>query len=479
MANFDEIAFLDATTQAELVRNKEIAPAELVEAAIERIERLNPSLNAVITPMYDQARQRATGPIPVGPFSGVPFLMKDIIAFCEGVRMAMGTPLLCGFVPDHDSELTLRFKKAGLIALGKTNTPEFGLLPTTEPVAFGPTRNPWDTERTTGGSSGGSAAAVASGMVPMAHANDGGGSIRIPASCCGVFGLKPTRARNPLGPDFGDILSGLVCEHAVTRSVRDSAALLDATAGPDIGDPYCAPLPRRPFLEEVGADPGRLRIALSSDFPFGRPPHEDCMTAIKETAALCESLGHVVEEAAPSMTRNSAEETGAFIAIWAAGCAATVDTIAAIGNITPTEQMFEPLTFAIYQQGREISASRYLRAVTTLQRLTRDMARFFADYDVMLTPVLAEPPVPLGTFDAPKDNPMKAWERVVAFAPYTALFNATGQPAMSVPLFWNKDGLPIGSHFVGRFGDEPTLFRLAAQLEQARPWASRRPRVFA
>ncbi len=479
MANLDEIAFLDATAQAELVRNKEITPTELVEAAIERIERLNPSLNAVITPMYDKARETASSPIPAGPFVGIPFLMKDIIAFYAGVRMALGTALLRGFVPDHDSELTLRYKRAGLITVGKTNTPELGLLPTTEPAAFGPTRNPWETGRTTGGSSGGASAAVASGMVPMAHASDGGGSIRIPASCCGVFGLKPTRARNPLGPDFGDILSGLICEHAVTRSVRDSAALLDATAGPDIGDPYWAPPPRRPFIEEVGADPGRLRIAFSLEFPFGRKPHEDCVTALKEAAALCESLGHVVEEAAPSIVRDPAEGAGAFIAVWAAGCAATVDTIAAIGGFTPNADMFEPLTFALYEQGRGISASRYLGAITALQRLTRQVARFFVDYDVLLTPVLAEPPVPLGTFDAPKDNPMKAWERVVAFAPYTAVFNATGQPAMSVPLSWNKEGLPIGSHFVGRFGDEATLFRLAAQLEGARPWATRRPGVCA
>jgi len=479
MANLDEIAFLDATAQAELVRNKEVTPAELVDAAIERIGRLNPDLNAVITPMFDQAREQAADPIQEGPFAGVPFLMKDLLASYEGVRMAMGVALLRGFVPDHDSELTVRYKKAGLITLGKTNTPELGLLPTTEPIAFGPTKNPWNTGRITGGSSGGSAAAVASGMVPMAHANDGGGSIRIPASCCGVFGLKPTRARNPLGPDFGDLLSGLICEHAVTRSVRDSAALLDATAGPDIGDPYWAPPPRRPFLQEVGADPGRLKIALSADFPSGRKPHEDCMSALKEAAALCESLGHVVEEAAPSMTRDPAEDTGAFMAVWAAGCAATIDTVAAIGNITPTEQMFEPLTFLLYLQGREVSASRYLRAVTTLQRLSREIARFFADYDLLLTPVLAEPPVPLGTFDASTGDPLKSWERIVAFATYTPIFNATGQPAMSVPLFWSKDGLPIGSHFVGRFGDEATLFRLAAQLEQARPWANRRPRVCA
>ena len=274
MANVDEIAFLDATAQAELVRNKEITPSELVEAAIERIERLNPSLNAVITPMYDQARERASGPILEGPFAGVPFLMKDIIASYAGVRMALGTALLCSFVPDHDSELTLRYKKAGLITLGKTNTPELGLLPTTEPAVFGPTRNPWDTGRTTGGSSGGSAAAVASGMVPMAHANDGGGSIRIPASCCGVFGLKPTRARNPLGPDFGDLLSGLICEHAVTRSVRDSAALLDATSRALISAIHTGRrLPGARFLRksaQTPADSGLLfpRISPSAASPM-------------------------------------------------------------------------------------------------------------------------------------------------------------------------------------------------------------------
>src|SRR5271157_1274764 len=259
MPTLDELTFLDATALADLVRRKEVKPIELVDATIERIERVNPKLNAVVAPMYDQARAAAQDDIPDGPFGGVPFLLKDLVAAYAGVRMTSGSAFLRDFVPDHDSELVRRQKRAGLIVVGKTNAPEFGILCTTEPLLFGPTRNPWDVNRTTGGSSGGSAAAVAAGIVPMAHANDGGGSIRIPASCCGLFGLKPTRARNPLGPDLGDMMGGFVCEHAVTRSVRDSAALLDATAGPDVGDPYWAPPQARPFLQEVGPDPRGLR----------------------------------------------------------------------------------------------------------------------------------------------------------------------------------------------------------------------------
>ena len=479
MGKHEDLAFMDATAQAELVQKKEIKATELVEAAIERVERLNPTLNAVITPMYDLARDAASGDIPEGPFTGVPFLMKDIGALYGGVRTALGAAILRDFVPDHDSELTIRYKKAGLITIGKTNTPEFGILPTTEPHLFGPSRNPWDTERTTGGSSGGSSAAVAAGLVPMAHANDGGGSIRNPASCCGVFGLKPTRARNPLGPDFGDMLSGLVCEHAVTRTVRDSAALLDATSGPDIGDPYWAPPPSRPFLEEVGAAPGRLRIAFSTEINIGGTPHADCVKAVQETASICEDLGHEVVEAAPAITADPEMLEREATVLWLGGCASTIDGIARIGGFTPQSDQFEPLTWALYEIGRQYSASDYLIAVQMLQRVAREIGRFFVDYDVLLTPVLAKPPVTLGTFEAPKENPMQAWDHVIAFAPYTVTFNITGQPAMSVPLIWNADGLPIGSHFVGRFGDEATLFRLAAQLEEARPWANRRPPVSA
>ncbi len=469
----DDLAWLDATAQAELVRRGDVKPIELLDATIERIERLNPTLNAVVTPMYDEARRQAAGELPDGPFRGVPFLVKDLLASCRGVRLTAGSAFLQGFVPDHDSELVARIKRAGLVILGKTNTPELGILPTTEPRLFGASRNPWNLGRTTGGSSGGSAAAVAAGLVPMAHANDGGGSIRIPASCCGVFGLKPTRARNPLGPALGDIMGGLVAEHAVTRSVRDSAALLDATAGPDLGDPYWAPPPARPFLREVGADPGRLRIAFATEAATGVPVAADCVTAVRDAAALCADLGHEVVEAAPRVDGDLL--TQAFILVWSAGCAEMVEGMARVTGRAATPEQFEPLTWALYEMGRQHSAPAYLLAMHGLQRVARDIARFLVAYDVWLTPTLAEPPVPLGAFDASPDNPAQGLFRAAAFVPFTPICNVTGQPAMSVPLYWTADGLPVGTHFVGRFGDEATLFRLAAQLETARPWAHRRP----
>ena len=471
MGKFEELTWMDAMTQAELVSQKEVTPVELVEAAIERIERVNPKLNAVVTPMFDLAREAAAGKLPDGPFRGVPFLLKDLMAAYAGVTMTLGSKILQNFVPDQDSELVVRLKKAGLIILGKTNTPEFGILPTTEPELFGPCRNPWDTQRTTGGSSGGSSAAVASGMVPMAHANDGGGSIRIPASCCGLFGLVPTRARNPLGPLFGDCISGLVREHAVTRSVRDSAALLDATCGPDIGDPYWAPPPERPFLQEVGADPGKLRIAFTIKSATGVDIHPDCVRGVQKTASLCSELGHEVEEVAPELDGEMMEQ--AFVTLWSSGCASTLKLLKA------TKDQVEPLSWALFEMGSRYSAPDYLLALQNVQWISRQFARFFSDYDVLLTPTLAEPPVPLGTFDSPEDDPLKGFRRAGEFVPFTGICNMTGQPAMSVPLYWNSEGLPIGSHFIGRFGDEATLFRLAAQLEQARPWAQRRPPVTA
>jgi len=477
MPNDKEFAFTDATGQAELVRKKQVKPVELVEATIERIERLNPKLNAVVTPMYEQAREAAQGELPDGPFRGVPFLLKDLQAAYAGVRLTWGTAFLRDFVPDHDSELVARLKKAGFVIVGKTNTPEFGIVPTTEPHLFGATRNPWDLDRSPGGSSGGSAAAVAAGIVPMAHANDGGGSIRIPASCCGLFGLKPTRARNPLGPDIGDVMGGLVVEHAVSRSVRDSAALLDATAGPEIGDPYWAPPRVRPYAQEVGIDPGRLRIAFTTKAATGAKIHPDCVEAVQDAARLCADLGHEVSEGAPDI--NGPLLVQAFTTVWAAGCASGIDALAFLTGQSPKQNLFEPLTWALYETGQRTTGSAYLLANAVLQQISRQIARFMEKYDIWLTPTLAEPPVPLGTFDAAPDNPMRGFNRAVEYVPFTPMANASGQPAMSVPLYWNKEGLPVGTHFFGRFGEEGILFRLAAQLEVARPWADRRPPLHA
>jgi amidase len=473
MNSNDELNWLDATALADLVRRKEVTPVELLDAAIARIESLNPRINAVVTPMYELARAAADDPLPEGPFAGVPFLLKDLAAAYKGAPLSSGTRLLRDFKPDADSVLVTRYKRAGLVILGKTNTPEFGLLPTTEPLLFGPTRNPWDPTRSAGGSSGGSAAAVAAGLVPMAHANDGGGSIRIPASCCGVFGLKPTRARNPLGPNLGDVFSGLVVEHAVTRSVRDSAALLDATAGYDPGDPYCAPAPSRPFAREVGAETGKLRIALTTASFTGAPVHPECVSAARDAAELCLTLGHEVEQAAPHLNPDLLLQS--FTTLWTAGHAWTLETLAVATGRKPAPEFFEPATWALAQEGAKIPAAQYLLAVQTLQAISRRVARFMENFDVILTPTLSEPPLPLGSFDATAEDPMAGFKRANQFVPFTPLANATGQPAMSVPLFWNAEGLPIGVHFMGRFGDEATLFRLAAQLESARPWTHRRP----
>jgi amidase len=472
----DELAFLDATAQAELVRTKQVKPLEMVEAAIARIERLNPRLNAVVAPMYGEARRLSQGEL-AGPFAGVPFLLKDLLAEYAGTPITEGSGFLAGrYTAAEDSELVARLKRAGLVVLGKTNTPEFGILPTTEPRLFGPARNPWDPTRTPGGSSGGSAAAVAAGMVPMAHANDGGGSIRIPAACCGLFGLKPTRARNPQGPHYGDVFCGLVAEHAVTRSVRDSAALLDATAGAAPGDPYWAPPPARPFAREVGAAPGRLRVAFTTRAANGAPVHADCVAAVADAARLAAALGHEVAEAAPTVDGDVITE--AFITLWSAGCAWSIDDWARRTGRIPAPDAFEPLTVILAEMGRRRTAAELLLALQDLQRISRGVARFFTAWDVWLTPTLAEPPLPLGSFEAP-DDPIYGLRRSAAFVPFTPLANVTGQPAMSVPLAWNAEGLPIGTHWVGRFGDEATLFRLAAQLEAARPWATRRPPIAA
>jgi amidase len=390
--------------------------------------------------------------------------------------MTSGSAFLRDFVAPVDSVLVERYRAAGLVFLGKTNCAEFGFLPTTEPELFGPTRNPWDLERTAGGSSGGSAAAVASGMVPFAHGNDGGGSIRIPASCCGLVGLKPTRARITQAPLLGDVMGGLVVDHALARSVRDSAALLDATAGPAPGDPYVAPPLARPLLAEVGADPGRLRIAFTAANAIGAPVHPDCVRAVEDAAHLCEELGHVVEQDAPALDGAVLYES--FLAVWLSGHAWGIEGMARTLGREPEPEELEPLSRALRAVGREIRAADYLLAVTALQRIAREVARFFARHDVWLTPTLASPPVPLGTFDRRSTDAMAVFRRASEFVPFTPLFNATGQPAVSLPLHWSEEGLPIGIQLAGRYGDEATLVRLAAVLEEARPWAERTPPVW-
>jgi amidase len=404
-------------------------------------------------------------------------LLKDLIASYGGTLRTAGSALLRDYIDEKDSHLVVRLKDAGLVVMGKTNTPEFGALPTAEPLLFGPCRNPWNLTRTTGGSSGGSAAAVAAGLVPMAHANDGGGSIRIPASCCALFGLKPTRGRNPLGPEIAQGWGGLVVEHAVTRSVRDSAGLLDATSGPGLGDPYWAAPNPRPFSEEVQTDPGRLRIAFTTAAPTGVEVHPDCVEAVAEAAALCTHLGHDVQEASPELDGKLFSRS--YFTVFIVGIASEIDFLASRTGRAPTSDQFEPMTWALYQKGKEHSGVSYVTALETLHRIARGVAGFFRQYDLLLTPTLAEPPVPLGTFDSPPEDPMAGMKRVARFMAFTQLCNVTGQPAMSVPLHWNADGLPVGVHFMARFGEESTLLRLAAQLEAERPWMVRRPPVFA
>lgn len=477
--SFPEYPTLDATDLAALVSKGEVTAAELVDEAIARIERHNPELNAVVHRMDEEARATARaelGPGRDGPLRGVPMVLKDLLGDYAGVPTTSGSRFLRGHKAVADSELVMRYKRSGLIAVAKTNAPELGLLPTTEPHAYGPTRNPWNTAHSTGGSSGGSAACVAAGIVPVGHANDGGGSIRIPASCCGLVGLKPTRGRNPLGPLLGDVMSGLVAEHVVTRSVRDSALVLDCTAGPDIGDPYWPPPAERLYEDEIGRDPGTLRVAFWKE-PFGPSAADpECQAAVDGTARLLADLGHQVEEAMPPV--DAAMITDAFLTVWAAGCAATIEGLALTTGRKPEQGLFEPMTWAFYQRGQQVTAARYMTAITMLQLVGRQMGRFFEDHDVWLTPTLGAPPIALGVIDGNETDVEKAMALLTGYVPYTPVFNATGQPAISLPLHESAAGLPVGVHLAGRLGDEGTLLCLAAQLEQARPWADRRPQVW-
>ncbi len=495
MIPFADYTRHDGLGLAALVRSGQVSAAELLETALARIEALNPALNAVIRTRHQLVRAEATCVDPAAPFAGVPFLVKDLIATLAGEPTANGNRLLADTPMPRDSELVRRYRAAGLLITGRTNTPEFGLVPTTEPLAFGPTRNPWSLAHSPGGSSGGSAAAVAAGLVPLASGGDGGGSIRIPASCCGLFGLKPSRGMTPTGPEFGELWHGFAIEHVLSRSVRDSAAMLDATAGVDPGAPYAAPLPSRPFLDEVGTDPGRLRIAFTREPLFGRGAvHADCVAGLEATARLLESLGHHVEEATPPLDREACAL--AFVTVLAGETRAEIEALSRMMRRPPRAADFEAATYSLGLLGHSISAAAYAGAVRTLQLTARKMAPFFERHDVLLTPTLAAPPALIGALQpsAAEQRLMRivnalsaGWllnmlgvikplaEKTFDYMPYTPLFNVTGQPAMSVPLHWNAAGLPIGMQFVARFGEDAKLLRLAGQLERARPWFDRRP----
>jgi amidase len=477
----EDLARLDATAQAELVRRGEASPAELVDAAIDRIEVANGELNAVIHKLYDEGRQAAAGELPDGPFKGVPFLLKDLGASFAGQPLHMGMQYLkdADFRSPVDTYLAMRFREAGFVTIGKTNTPELGILPTTEPRAYGPSRNPWDVSRSTGGSSGGSAAAVASGMVPVAHANDGGGSIRIPASECGLVGLKPTRQRISEGPLIGDNMSGLTAELVVSKSVRDTAAVLEAVHGPAPGDPYVAPTPSRSYTEEIGADPGRLRIGLMTEPVLEAEPNAVVAEVARDAARLLESLGHVVEESHPTGFEEM-DIIDTFLTRWMAGQAAALNQFQILVGREIGPGDVEPLTWALAEEGRRRSAAQYVTAVGQHQLISRMIAGWFeSGFDLLLTPTLGEPPPPLGSFDDSGEDPVAALMRGAQTATFTATFNVTGQPAVSLPLHWSDEGLPIGVQLVASFGEEDLLLRVASQLEEARPWADRVPAAVA
>ncbi len=470
----DELMRKSMAEQAALVQSGEVSAAELVDAAIAAIERLNPIVNAVVIPMFDIARDAVKTLSGNEPFSGVPMLLKDVIAEYAGAPLTEASRFLQAYVSPHDSELVARYRRAGFIVCGKTNSPEFASKPTTEPTLYGATKNPWDLGRSPGGSSGGSAAAVAAGMVAVAHANDGGGSTRVPASACGLVGLKTTRGRNPLGPDYGDLgAAGLISEHVVTRTVLDNALMLDVTAGADPGAPYFPPPPERPFAAEVGADPGKLRIAFCDQPVTPTAVHVDCQAAVREVAELCADLGHQVEEAKPEVSVEHFNEM--FTTIWLAMVGWTIrDWARRIGR-TPAPEYFEPHTWKMYSLDAERRPSDFLLALQDMHKFARDVAPFFERYDVWLTPTLTQPPPPLGWFDFVAQNRHQATERMEQFPRFTAFANMTGQPAITVPLVWSEAGLPIGVQCIGRYADEATLIRLASQLETARPWATRWP----
>ena len=474
-SSFPEYEQYDATGLAELVRTKQMTADELLDAAMERVDARNPLVNAVISRRDDAARQSIRAGLPDGPFTGVPFLLKDLNGWLAGDRVTRGSRYFADTPPaTSDSVHVSRLKAAGLVLFGRTNTCEAGLSLTCEPAFYGPTRSPWNTDRISGGSSGGSAAAVGARMLPMAHASDGFGSIRAPAACCGLVGLKPTRGRNTMASYSGEGLAGCSTEHAVSLTIRDSATLLDATRGIGPGDPYTAPVPHRPYASEVGANPGRLRIAVSTKTPNDVPVADAYLRALEDTAKLCESLGHDVAQADPTI--DAEQVVPAFLTI------AAVNTIVNLTahptkKRTPEPDEVETVTNATAKMGQRMSSGDYVRATQTMHRLGRQMAAFHRDWDVLLTPALGTLPPSIGWIDMMMNDVDEYWRRVFAFSPFTVLFNLSGQPALTLPLGEMRDGFPSAVQLVAPFGDEAILFRLGSQLEAARPWFNRLPPV--
>ena len=488
---FPEYDDLDAMGLAALIAAGEVRPDEVLDAALARADARNPAINAIVRDFRWRARARAEA-LPQGPLAGVPFLIKDLKAMLAGTVTSDASKHYADRTADESNVLVERYEAAGLQSFGKTSTPEMGILGVTESALLGACRNPWDTDRSPGGSSGGSAAAVAARIVPIPHGGDGGGSIRIPASHTGLFGLKPTRGRITMAPYRAESWQGFVQEHVLARSVRDSALMLDLTAGPAPGEPYHAPQKARPWLDEVGADPGRLRIAVDRGALFGDGLDPENLAAVDSAAALLEDLGHEVVEARPVFDRASL--TRAYFLTVAAGVACAVEDAAAYAGVKPRAADFEDTTWLLRLIGMAASAAEMVRARHTIQRESRNVARFFGDHDIFLTATTATPPPLIGSMaPTPAERlqvaalravPLKALLDVAVdkmgsgrlqAVPNTQLFNLTGQPAASVPLHWSDSGLPIGVQLVARFGDEATIFRLASQLEQARPWAHRKP----
>jgi amidase len=472
---FKEFGSYDAVGLADLVRKKQVSAAELLDEAIARTAKVDPQINAVVVKHYDYAKKQIDKGLPDGPFTGVPFLLKDL-DILAGTVTTSGARVFRDNVADHTGTLTQRFLETGVAIFGKSSSPEFGLMPTTESRLFGPTRNPWNLGHSSGGSSGGAAAAVAARILPMAHASDGGGSIRIPASASGVFGMKPTRARNPLGPDRGEGWGGFSCGHVVSISVRDSAVMMDAIHGPEPSSLYVAPPPPRPFSQEVGREPGRMRIAFTDKSPYGDAIDPEIAAAVRDVAAMLAKLGHHVEERAPAL---AADPAAVMTVIVGANTALTVRQAEARFGRKMTGDDFEVLTLASAHNAQRTSATDYVAAQLAAFQISRGLADFFESFDVFLCPTLCSPPLKIGELNTMSEDLSHIAPILRRYMPATAMFNMSGQPAMSVPLAWNKAGLPLGMMFSAKLGDEGILFRLASQLEQERPWKDKLPPVCA